>query len=1251
MEKTRPAAAAQLSPTGKLPAAKQLRLAIGLPLRNQAQLDQLLGQLYDPRSPNFHRWFTPQELAERFGGTEQDCEVVREWAQARGLRVTAIHPNRLVLDVEGSVAEIESAFNIILRTYDHPTENRTFFAPDTEPSVGLAVPLITISGLDNYAVPHPKNRIQPLDQPNTLTPHGGSAPGGGYIGADFRAAYVPGTALNGTGQSVGLLQFDGFNMSDILNYESQAGLPNVPITVVSIDGGVSTPGGGNSEVCLDIEMVISMAPGLSHVYVYEAPNPSPWVDLLSRMQTDNLSKQLSCSWGGGSPNATAENIFKLMSAQGQSFFNATGDSDAFISSVAFPSDSTNITQVGGTTLTTTGPGGAYVSEKVWNWGLVQGKYVGSSGGVSTYYKIPSYQAPVSMTLNQGSTTMRNVPDVALTGDNVYVTYNNGSAGNFGGTSCAAPLWAGFTALINQQAAGNGLNAIGFINPPIYNIGLGVNYTTSFHDIVDGDNTWPSSPTKFYGTNGYDLCTGWGTPKLALINVLAGAAAPLIVSNGLALTAESCANGVVDPGETVTMSFGLMNSGAAPTTNLVATLEVSGGVSSPSGPQNYGVLAAGGGATTRSFTFVANGSCGGNVIAALQLQDGSKNFGTIAFTIPLGQAVAATPLTQSFDTVGVPSLPSGWNSAVVSGAQVNWATTTASFASSPNSAFIVDSASLGENALVSPLIAIGSSSAQLTFAHNYNLEARKRGPNFTYYDGGVLEISIGSGPFTDILTAGGTFVTGGYNATLASGNPVAGQQAWSGNSGGWIITTANLPAVAAGQTVQLRWACAVNADNANGGVGWYVDSISISDSIIACCTGGAAPAITSQPTNVTVLAGGTTTFTVSASGSPAPAYQWFLNTTNLLAGKTFATLLLSNVQPAQAGAYSVTVSNGSGAATSAVAQLTVLVPPAITSQPTNQTVTAGATATFNVSATGTPPLAYQWRLTGTNLVGVTTPSLSLPNVAPSQAGAYSVTVSNVAGQATSSVAQLTVLVRPSIISQPTNQTAIAGTNVSFSVSASGTQPLGYQWRLGSINLGSATASTLSLSNVQPFQAGGYSVVVTNTAGSITSSTAQLTILVPPSITNQPASLTVLPGTNISFRVSATGTLPLSYQWHFANSSVVGETGTSFSINNAQPTNAGGYRVVVSNIAGVVTSSVANLRVLAAPTVTGITLSGRTASLSFVSASGLNYTIEYKDAFEDPDWTVIPPTVTGTGSLLILQDTNSPPVNRFYRLRCE
>ncbi len=330
----------------------------------------------------------------------------------------------------------------------------------------------------------------------------------------------PGVTLNGAGQTVGLLQFDGYYSNDIATYESQAGLPSVTLTNVPVDGGVGTPGSGVTEVSLDIEMAISMAPGVSRIIVYEAPNPSPWPDLLNRMANDNLAKQISSSWSGGGPDPTSEQIFKQMAAQGQSFFNATGDSDAFTGAISFPSDSTNITEVGGTTLTTTGPGGSYVSETAWNWGLDNRSYVGSSGGISPTYPIPIWQQGISMTANQGSTSKRNVPDVALTADNVWVFYGNGQSGSVGGTSCAAPLWAGFTALLNQQAALLGIPTVGFLNPAIYAIGKGPGYTTDFHDITSGNNFWPSSPTNFPAVPGYDLCTGWGTPAgQNLINAL------------------------------------------------------------------------------------------------------------------------------------------------------------------------------------------------------------------------------------------------------------------------------------------------------------------------------------------------------------------------------------------------------------------------------------------------------------------------------------------------------------------------------------------------------------------------------------------------------------------------------------------------------------------------------------------------------------------------------------------------------------
>ncbi len=514
----------QLQPLGQLPAQTNLSLAIGLPLRNREALTNLLQQIYDPASTNYHRYLTPDQFTAQFGPSAEDYQAVINFAAQNGLTVSGTHPNRVVLDVTGTAANIQQAFHVTLRTYYNSAAARVFFAPDSTPTVDATLPVLDVSGMDNYYIPQPN--LKPMASAGNNAPNAGSGPSGSYQGNDFRKAYVPGSTLNGAGQNVGLLQFDGFYPSDVAAYANQIGLTtNVPkLVVIPIDGGVPVPTPvGNPEVSLDIEMVLSMSPGVSNIYVYEAPNPSPWVDLLSRMANDNLAKQLSCSWGGGPPDAVAEQIFQQMAVQGQTFFNASGDSDAFTGFIPFPSDSPNITEVGGTTLTT-GPGAVYyTSETVWNWGNEIGSAfdgVGSCGGISTFYSIPSWQTNVNFTASKGSATKRNVPDVALTGDNVWVIYGSGQTGAFGGTSCAAPLWAGFTALINQQAVINNHAPVGFINPALYAIAKGANYTACFHDTATGNNRWSGSPNLFDAVTNYDLCTGLGTPTgTNLINAL------------------------------------------------------------------------------------------------------------------------------------------------------------------------------------------------------------------------------------------------------------------------------------------------------------------------------------------------------------------------------------------------------------------------------------------------------------------------------------------------------------------------------------------------------------------------------------------------------------------------------------------------------------------------------------------------------------------------------------------------------------
>jgi len=555
-----PPAVARLQPAGRLPATHQLELAIGLPLHHREALTNLLRQIYTPSSPNYHHYLTPDQFTKTFGPTEQEYQATIAFAKANGLTVRGTHANRMLLDVTGAVAEVEKAFHMTMQVYAHPQEVRTFFAPDAEPSLAAGLPVLDVSGLDNYTLPHPMGlRRKPLESDPNATPRAGSGPSHSFWGKDFRNAYVPGTSLTGAGQAVGLVELDGYFTSDITRYENQAGVRNVPLQNVLIDGfnGVPTSrisGSGNEEVALDIEMAISMAPGLAKVMVYEAsPNGTTATidDLFNRMATDNQAKQLSCSWGFDI-DATSQQIFQQFAAQGQSFFLAGGDAGAFNGPVDQPADDPYITIVGGTSLTTT-TSGTWTSETTWN---------GSGGGISTIYPIPAWQQGIDMSVNQGSTSMRNLPDVAMIADNVWDIADNGQSFAVVGTSVAAPLWAAFTALVNQQAATTGQPPVGFANPALYAIGQGPDYRSCFHDITTGNNTSSSSPNRFYAASGYDLCTGFGTPNgTSLINaLLAPPTEPLLIMPPLGFTSQGPVGG---PFTVTSETYTLTNAGTAP----------------------------------------------------------------------------------------------------------------------------------------------------------------------------------------------------------------------------------------------------------------------------------------------------------------------------------------------------------------------------------------------------------------------------------------------------------------------------------------------------------------------------------------------------------------------------------------------------------------------------------------------------------------------------------------------------------------
>jgi len=505
-----------------------LQLALHLPLRNQAELTQLLHDLYDPASPSFHKYLSVAAFTDRFAPTAKDYNTVVAWAKANGLTVTATTPNRRLVAVEGAVKTVNRAFQVTVTNYRHPNESRIFYSPNREPTpAGLSVQLLQITGMNNYVLPHPMLKRSTLTNSSApIANLNGSGPSGEYLPSDMRAAYYGNGPLTGAGQSIGIFSFDGYLASDVTLYYSKTGMSsNVPIKSVLVDGfnGACTSASSTTstacddgEQVLDIVNAIGMAPGIKQVLFYEGSSNT---EILNQMATDNLAKVLSSSWGWNPADAASDDpIFQEFAAQGQSYVSASGDDGAFNSSnYYFPSVDQYITQVGGTDLTTSGPGGAWVAETAWSH---------SGGGYMSGTPIPSWQqlAGVVNSSNQASTTLRNAPDVAAEANLDNPTVVNGSfQTGYGGTSFAAPRWAGFLALVNQQSVANGKGTVGFINPALYSLGVSTSYSSALHDITSGSNPPSAGGSGFNAVPGYDLVTGWGSPAgVGLINQLAGA---------------------------------------------------------------------------------------------------------------------------------------------------------------------------------------------------------------------------------------------------------------------------------------------------------------------------------------------------------------------------------------------------------------------------------------------------------------------------------------------------------------------------------------------------------------------------------------------------------------------------------------------------------------------------------------------------------------------------------------------------------
>ena len=495
-----------LSDEGRVDGDTPLSVSIALSLNHETELNQLLHDLYDPLSPNYHHFLSSNEFLERYAPTQNQVNQVKDFLISHHVPALSVSDNRLLIQTQGRASSFNSLFYTEIHHYQD-SEKHLYQSPAYELQVPTGLPIQAVHGLENTL--HFRSYAHTLRSNSTagITP--------GILQSAYRIPQKP-QGSQGRGQTLALFELDGFTSSDIQTYASSFGLTFTPLQTILVNGATGRPGSGAGEVTLDIELMMAVAPDAKKILVYEGTNDEQGVlGAYNKIASDNLANIVSTSWGmaeGELPSSvlqTENSIFKQMAAQGQALFAASGDSGAYDDKnkliVNDPASQPYVVGVGGTRLTTQSDG-TYGHESTWNSNY-NGTETGGGGGISTAWTIPSWQKGVVTPASLGSTQMRNVPDISLNADpqTGYAIYYNGSWVTFGGTSCAAPIWAAFMALVNQQRELNSLAPLGFPNAAIYQIGESNQYLSTFFDIADG------STNRYYpAVKGYDNATGWGS---------------------------------------------------------------------------------------------------------------------------------------------------------------------------------------------------------------------------------------------------------------------------------------------------------------------------------------------------------------------------------------------------------------------------------------------------------------------------------------------------------------------------------------------------------------------------------------------------------------------------------------------------------------------------------------------------------------------------------------------------------------------
>jgi kumamolisin len=492
-------------------------IEVSVYLRPAASLDWVEEEARRP--PGEGRTLSREELAARYGASDDDVAAVREFARESGLEVSAVDQARRVVRLRGTVDAVAHAFGVQeTGLFEHPTAGtyRARQGPLTVP--GRLEGVITgVFGIDErpQATPHLRRAPAP-------------AAASGYTPTAVAAAYAFPTGVNGSGQSAGIIELGGgFSQTDLNTYFGQLNLTPPSVTAVGVDGGSNSPGtnpDADGEVMLDIEVLGAVAPGTKIVVYFTVNTDQGFIDAVSTAvhDTGNHASVVSISWGGPEDSWTAqarnqmEQILTEAAALGVTVTVASGDSGSTdgVSDgkqhVDFPASAPHALGCGGTSLRI--ENGQIASEVVWN-DLANGDGAGG-GGISIEFPVPSYQSQISPVTNVDTgRSGRGVPDVCGNADPAtgYSILVDGQQQTVGGTSAVAPLWAGLIALINQSLG----TPVGFLQARVYD----PSGSAAFHDIIQGDNP------AYQARVGWDACTGNGSPNgTALLQALRGVSA-------------------------------------------------------------------------------------------------------------------------------------------------------------------------------------------------------------------------------------------------------------------------------------------------------------------------------------------------------------------------------------------------------------------------------------------------------------------------------------------------------------------------------------------------------------------------------------------------------------------------------------------------------------------------------------------------------------------------------------------------------